>query len=192
MLSDEFADALGPQWRAIGGLAVRAQGGLRPVGPKPAPQQYIGGGIISQASIQPGEVFEFSAAVRIQRFTDEVWVQLVVTDDPTFDTNPQAISRGHELVYWIQGSQLKAALPDGQVVVNEPLKTPDRLDLSVRMNQRTAVLKLGNRERPLYVGPHGLAQDQPRYFGIRFQLRGPDRLDPLTVESVRLLKPSKP
>jgi hypothetical protein len=188
ILASDFASA-DARWREFGSLPVKPQGGLRAaIARDLRATEYHGGGLITANSIAPGQMFEASAQIHVERPTENLLVQLFVTDDPSFPKDPQAANPKHELVCWIQAGQVKVGLPDDSVrTIQDRIRDNARAQLRLRMDKQFVIVEGDGKE--IYAGRHGLAEDRPRFVGLRFQAKAYERTEAIAVQSVRILKP---
>src|SRR5688500_17609622 len=115
--STDFAQvpSIPPEWRTFGlAPAISARDrGLR-AGTQKEDAEYRGGGIYAARGLPPPQNFAIEATVRQIRATEQVVVQIFITDTPTFDSNPKA-STPHELVTYVLGGGVNVAKPDGSI-----------------------------------------------------------------------------
>jgi hypothetical protein len=188
VFSSDFSDGT-PGWRPIEGrLLVKASNGLTVQVPRDLDGgTYHGGGILADKPLAARDMFEALATVGVGRPTEQLAVQLFVTDEPSFPQSPQSANPRHELVCMIQGSQVRVGLPDGSVKAGRSVQPGQTLRLRIRMDRQFVLVD--NDDQQVYLGRHGLSEDRPRYVGVRFEARGYERPDALVVRSVKILKP---
>jgi hypothetical protein len=187
--ANTFDSEVGMEWGMFGSLPVQARDGLRPLLDNRAPD-FRGGGVIWQQTIPPEQPFALEARVKLPKSTDDLAVQLFVTDDANF-TGDSATSP-HEMVWLARGGEASVVLPNGRVD-GQSVKLKDRATADVRIavaRDRAAVDLNGKR---LWDGPHQLDESKPRMLGIRFLARAGsnDEKDRPLVSSLRVLVPQK-
>ncbi|HEV8378306.1 MAG TPA: hypothetical protein VGP99_05615 [Tepidisphaeraceae bacterium] len=180
-----------PEWRTFG-LAPVIASRSRGLG---APQvksgqnddkDYRGGGIYAASGIAPTQTFAFEAAIRQYKASENVAVQIFITDTPDFDKNPKA-SSPHELVCYVLNGTISIAKPDGSIQ-GTGAKAKDLNHIQIKLDKQYVLIE--NDGQTLYSGTHDLAPDKARYAGVRFLVKPSDKpLEDLTVPSVRILKP---
>jgi hypothetical protein len=186
-----FDTGLGTDWNAFGKLPVDAKTGLRPA---PAAGEtahsFLGGGVTHRRTIEANQPFAVEATVRIPKPTDDVIVQVFVTDSPTFTGDNAMTPR--EIAWLVRGTQASAATPDGAVeFADTPVRAGQRINFRIAANQSDAAVEMNGRR--LWSGPNQLDPKKPRTVGVRFLAQG--KIDEKTapvVESVRVLVPQKP
>jgi hypothetical protein len=183
--------AIPPEWRTFGAppvISSRSRGLAAPhvhAGPGDD-KDYHGGGIYSASGMPPTQTFEFEAVIKQYHVSDNVAVQIFITDTPEFDQNPKA-STSHELVCYILKGAISIAKPDGSIK-GIPAKAGDQNRIQIKLDKQSVLIE--NEGQTLYSGPHDLAPDKARYAGVRFLAKPSDKpLEDLTVPSVRILKP---
>lgn len=179
-----FDEPLGSDWKQIGSMPLDLTKGLRS-GPTTA-KPPVGGGIYWTTPLPAEQPVAFEATLRINRPTEDVTVQLFVTDKPDFSADRGSSS--HELVWQHKGSTAQVFLPNGlsQGLVE---RQKDSRDKTVRIvfNRDVALIDMNGKR--LWAGGHDLATDQPRYVGIRLIRTAGDKADAVVVTGLRLLKP---
>ena len=192
-ISTDFiqTQAIPPEWRSFGSapaISTRGRGLAAPhitAGPSDD-KDYRGGGIYSASGLPPTQTFAFEAVVKQFKVSDNVAVQIFITDRPDFDQNPKA-SSPHELVCYILNGTISIAKPDGSIQ-GSGSKAKDTNHIQIKLDRQFVLIE--NDGQTLYSGPHDLAPDKARYPGVRFLVKPSDKpLEDLTVPSVRILKP---
>ena len=149
-------------------------------------KDYHGGGIYSASGMAPAQTFAFEATVKQYRVSENVAVQIFITDTPEFDKNPKA-STPHELVCYVLKGMISIAKPDGSSP-GTGVKAGDINHLQIKLDKQFVLIE--NEGQTLYSGTHDLSPDKARYAGVRFLVKPSDKpLEDLTVPSVRILKP---
>ena len=193
IVSTDFTQtqAIPPEWRTLGlppVIASRSRGLGAPqvragVGDD---KDYRGGGIYSASGIPPTQTFAFEATIHQYRVSENVAVQIFITDAPDFDKNPTA-SSPHELVCYVLNGTIIIAKPDGSIQ-GTGTKAKDVNHIQIKLDKQFVLIE--NDGQTLYSGTHGLAPDKARYPGVRFLVKPSEKpLEDLTVHSVRILKP---
>ena len=187
-----FATGLGADWTAFGKLPVEARSGLRPDVAPEAPATFIGGGATYRRSIDAAQPFALEASVKLGRLSDDVVVQVFVTDTATFDGD--SATTPHELVWNLRGAEASVVLPDGTIESAtggaSRVRDGQRLDVRITANLADAAVEMNGRR--LWSGPNQLGADKPRTLGVRFLTQGkiPGKETPV-IEAVRVLVPQK-
>jgi hypothetical protein len=201
-----FIGETGAEWPAFGPLAVEANRGLRPAaapnaatnpptGESPsAAETFRGGGVLYARTLPADQPFAVEASVRINKPSDDVAVQVFVSDTPSFDGSATATSP-HELVWLVRGGAAAVALPDGTVetpaaAAEARVRERTSVDVRIAVNRTQAAVEMNGKR--LWAGANQLDPNKRRTVGIRFLTRGPlaDKDRPV-VESVRILAPQK-
>ena len=186
--SSRFDGELGMEWAAFGPLGVEPRDGLRPV-LKELPENFRGGGVFYTRTLAPEQPFAIEATIRVARPSDDLVVQLFVTDDADF-TGESATS-GHELVWLARGGEVSLVLPGGQVQAQSirlhAARTPAEVRISV--NRHEASVEMNGQK--IWSGEHALDGTKGRLAGVRFLARGGEKEGAAVVESVRVLVPQK-
>lgn len=184
-----FAAGLDAEWQTFGKLPVDARSGLRPApGAEPSPA-FVGGGAMLRRTMPADQPFALEASVKLPKPSDDVAVQVFVTDSAAFD-NDRATTP-HELVWLARGAAASVALPDGTIeAANSPVQAGQSIEVRVTVNRGQAAVEMNGRR--LWSGPNQLDPNKPRALGLRFltQNKIADRDRPI-VESVRVLVPQK-
>jgi hypothetical protein len=192
-VSTDFAQttAIPPEWRTFG-LAPMIASRTRGLG---APhvhagqsddKDYRGGGIYSASGIPPTQTFAFEATIHQYKVSDNVAVQIFITDTPDFDKNPKAAS-AHELVCYLLNGTINIAKPDGSIQ-GSGTKAKDLNHIQIKLDKQSVLIE--NDGQTLYSGAHDLSPNKARYCGVRFLVKPSDKpLEDVTVPSVRILKP---
>ena len=127
-----------------------------------------------------------AARAQIRGASEQVAVQLFITDTPQFDQNPKA-STPHELVCFVLGGIINVAKPDGSIQ-GSGMKANDVNHIVIKVDKQFVVVE--DEGQTLYIGPHDLAQDKARYVGVRFLCKSSDKpVEDVTVQSVKISKP---
>jgi hypothetical protein len=192
-ISSDFtqAQAIPPEWRTFGLAPViasrsRGLGAAHVTAAQSVDNDYRGGGIYSASGMPPGQTFAFEAAIRQYRVSENVAVQIFITDAPDFDKNPKA-SSPHELVCYVLKGVIIVAKPDGSIV-GSGTKAKDLNHIQIKLDKQFVLIE--NDGQKLFSGPHDLSPDKGRYAGVRFLSKPSEKpLEDLTVQSVRILKP---
>ena len=185
-----FPNGLGPDWKPFGNLPPIAKDGLRPAAaPAGEAQTYVGGGVVYARMIEANQPFAVEASLRIPRPSDDVIVQVFVTDSPSF-TGEKAMTP-HELVWHVRGSQVSVVTPSTGIEFSDTVRAAgQRLVVRIAANQSDATVEMSARK--LWSGPNQLDANKPRTVGVRFLRQGKvdDKAVPV-VESLRVLIPQK-
>jgi len=192
-VSTDFSQttAIPPEWRTFGQapvIASRSRGlGAPHVHATPTDDKdYRGGGLYSASGIPPTQTFAFEATIKQNKVSDNVAVQIFITDTPDFDTNPKA-SSPHELVCYLLNGTINIAKPDGSIQ-GSGTKSKDLNHIQIKLDKQYVLIE--NDGQTLYSGAHDLSPDKARYPGVRFLVKPSDKpLEDLTVPSIRILKP---
>ena len=187
--SNRFDGELGMEWSAFGSLGVEPRDGLRPV-LKDVGESFRGGGAFYTRNLSPQQAFALEATVRIAKPSDDLVVQLFVTDDANFGGD--SATSAHELVWLARGGEASVVLPGGHVQAQNvrlnAVRTPAELRMSV--NRDEASVEMNGQK--IWSGKHGLDSAKGRMVGVRFLARGGKSDGSAVVESVRILTPQKP
>ncbi len=198
LVHGDFGTAIGPEWRTVGVVPVKAGANGLVVAPAKPPEDkdnYRGGGIVTVSPIQANQTFMADVLVRVEHPSENLLVQLFVTDDPNFDEQTAQSASKHEVVVWLQGGDVKVGGLPNDAVVSQKLidgQQPATVHLSIKAGRQflTAEASAGNDAvKQLYSGKGELASDKPRYVGVRFKLKGSERPESVTVQSVTIQKP---
>jgi hypothetical protein len=134
----------------------------------------------------PNQIFAFEATIRQNRVSENVAVQIFITDTPEFDKNPKAASP-HELVCYVLNGIITIAKPDGSIQ-GTGVKAKDANRIQIKLDKQFVLIE--NDGQTLYTGTHDLSPQKARYAGVRFLVKPSDKpLEDLTVPAVRILKP---
>ncbi len=190
-LTSTFAGGIPADWRAFGALGVTTRGGeLRSESPKREDLKAgasLGGGIVSVNGRR--DAFAIEADIRMDRAPDHLAVEVFVADEAEFGAGAAMAPR--EAAGWVQGRQVKAVAIEGDALpktLGEARDVPgSRVKLTVKVDRQFVVVEADGKL--VFAGRHNLQEDRPRYAGIRFLVRGSDRLDSVGVERVRVLRP---
>ena len=178
------------QWRTFGIAPVISSRGRGLAAPlvKAASsddKDYHGGGIYSASGMAPNQTFAFEATIRQYHVSENVLVQIFITDQPDFDKNAKAASP-HELVCYLLKGTINIAKPDGSI--QGTVKAKDTNHIQIKLDKQFVLIE--NEGQTLYSGPHDLSDSKARYAGLRFLVKPSDKpLEDVTVASVRILKP---
>jgi hypothetical protein len=186
-----FASGLGADWGTFGKLPVEARGGLRPTPTSDASPTFLGGGAAYRRTFEANQPFAVEASVKLPRASDDVVVQLFVTDNPKFDG--ESATTPHELVWLLRGGSASVALPDGAIESAPSARVRDgqRVEIRITANKTDAAVEMNGRR--LWSGPIRLDPSKPRTIGVRFLSQGkPEPKSLPVVESVRVFVPQKP
>jgi hypothetical protein len=188
--SSSFDGDLGMQWAAFGPLGVEARNGLWP-SLRSLGENFRGGGVFYERSIDADQPFAIEATVRLPKPSDDLVVQVFVTDDPNF-TGESATSE-HELVWLARGGEASVLSPGGHVEaqgVKLPLARKSN-DVRVIVNHDDAVVEMNGQK--IWSGKNNLDPQKARMAGVRFLARGPGHAKdpPPAVESARVVTPAK-
>jgi hypothetical protein len=187
--SSRFDGELGMEWAAFGSLGVEAKQGLRPI-LKDLGDNFRGGGVFYERSVAANQPFALEASVRVNKPSDDLAVQLFVTDDANF-TGDSATSE-HELVWLARSGEASVVLPGGHLQ-GQGTKLPigqAPLEVRLTVNQQDAIVEMNGQK--MWSGKNGLDGNKPRMVGLRFLARGAGKdRGGVVVESVRLLTPQK-
>lgn len=180
-----FDGPLSSAWRLIGPLAVDPTKGLRPLTPQPAPStvDYAGGGVVTTGGIPANPPFAVEATFYFQYLTDDVIPQLFVTDRPDFSAD--RATSPHELVWLVRGGRARVVLPDGQIA-DSTEKVTGSQSLTVRLIVGPQSAQVISGGHTLWTGPCRLTGG-PRYVGIRFLRRGPDKRNAVVAQSIKIM-----
>lgn len=192
-ISTDFVQtsAIPPEWRGFGLTPVlasrsRGLGAAQVKAGQSDDKDYRGGGIYSASGMPPTQMFAFEAVVRQFKVSENVAVQIFITDQPEFDQNPKA-SSPHELVCYLLNGTINIAKPDGSIQ-GSGSKAKDTNHIQVKLDKQFVLIE--NDGKTLYSGAHDLSPDKARYAGVRFLVKPSDKpLEDVTVASVRILKP---
>jgi len=193
IISTDFTQtqAIPPEWRSFGAaptISSRSRGLAAPLvhAASADDKDYHGGGIYSASGIPPTQTFAFEATIRQLKVSENLAVQIFITDTPQFDQNPQA-STPHEMVCYLQNGTISIARPDGSIP-SIGVKAKDTNRIQIKLDRQFVLIE--NDGKTLYSGTHDLSPDKARYAGIRFLAKPSDKpMEDLTVPSVRILKP---
>lgn len=192
-ISTDFGQtgAIPPEWRAFGLTPVissrgRGLGAAQVRAGDGDDKDYRGGGIYSASGIPPTQTFAFEAVIHQYKVSENVAVQIFITDRPEFDQNPKA-SSPHELVCYLLNGTINIAKPDGSIQ-GSGSKAKETNHIQIKLDKQFVLIE--NEGQTLYSGAHDLAQDKARYAGVRFLVKPSEKpLEDVTVASVRILKP---
>jgi hypothetical protein len=186
-----FDTGLGADWTAFGNLPLEAKDGLRPgAPPADAATGFLGGGAAHRRTIEATQPFAVETSIKIVKPSDDVVVQVFVTDSPTFTGDNAMTPR--ELAWLVRGTQASVATPDNAVeFADAPVRAGQRITIRITANQTDAAVEMNGKK--LWSGPNQLDPKRPRTVGVRFLRQGKVEQKALpVVESVRVLVPQKP
>jgi hypothetical protein len=180
----EFNSPIAPPWQPIGALPLEsARGALRL---KPGdPSAGTGGGIAWQQTIPPGEPFAVTANLRVRSLQDDLIAQVFISDTPQF--SPDNSTTPHELVWLMQGRQIRVILPNGRISdAKKELVRDYRGNILVRItiDQDQGTIDVGGKT--MWSDPHGLDPGKPRTIGVRFLRRSNSAGDGVNFQSLRI------
>jgi hypothetical protein len=187
-----FDAGVGADWTPFGKLPLEAKAGLRPgaIGAgDEAPKTFVGGGAAYRRTIEANQPFALEAVLKIPEPTDDVIVQVFVTDTPTFIGDNAMTPR--ELAWLVRRTQASVATPEGAVeFADAPIRGGQRITVRLTANQADAAVEMNGKK--LWSGPNQLDPKKPRTVGVRFLRQGKvdEKLVPI-VESIRVLVPQK-
>ncbi len=189
--------AIAPEWRTIGVVPVKT--GMSGLAVAPAKgvdvskDKFLGGGLVTSSPIPANQTFMADATVRVEHPSENLLAQVFVSDDASFDDQTAQSGSKHELICWIQAGDVKVGgLPNDAVASQKMIDAqPATVHLVIRMSRQFVMVeaRAGNEVKQLYSGKHELAADKPRYVGVRFKLKGSERSESVTVQSVLVQKP---
>jgi hypothetical protein len=193
IISTDFSQttAIPPEWRTFAlppTIASRSRGLGAPhvKAASPDDKEFRGGGLYATRGLPPTQTFSFEANVRQIRSSEQVVIQLFITDTPIFDDNPKA-STPHELTCYILGGLINVAKPDGSIQ-GTGAKAKDLNHIRIKLDKQFVIIE--NEGQTLYSGPHDLSDTKARYPGLRFLTKSSDKpIEDVTVQSLRILKP---
>jgi hypothetical protein len=185
-----FDTGLGADWTAFGKVPLEAKDGIRPgAPPAEAAASFLGGGAVHRRAIEANQPFAVETSIKIGKPSDDVIVQVFVTDSPTFTGDNAMTPR--ELAWLVRGTQASVATPDGAVEFSDaPIRAGQRIAVRITANQFDAAVEMNGKK--LWSGPTQLDPKKPRTVGVRFLRQGKvDEKALPVVESVRVLVPQK-
>jgi hypothetical protein len=185
-----FDAGLAADWTPFGNLPLEAKGGLRPGSAGNAPATFVGGGATHRRTIDASQPFAVEASIKIPRPSDDVIVQIFITDSPTFTGDNAMTPR--ELAWLVRGTQASVATPDGAVeFADAPVRGGgQRINVRLTANQADGAVEMNGQK--LWSGPNQLDPKRPRTLGVRFLRQGKvDEKSLPVVESLRVLVPQK-
>lgn len=186
VLSSTFEMGIPTAWRTIGSLPLECRDGLRAGAADVQPGNYVGGGIVSIDPFSAEQPFSALVTIRTEKPQDTLIPQVFITNNPDFSTD-RAVSSGVELVWQLKSGQQQVVL-GGDIKQRTPLPAHNPT-LSVRLvvNHDLAVLECNGQ--PIWAGPNALG-DKPRYLGVRFLRTAGAPSGPITIQSIRVQKPT--
>ena len=186
-LSEDFSQGLADGWRSIGSIPLTSQQGLRMQLPSPFTQPIAGGGLLCQLELSPREPFTIETIIEPGGNRSGVFAEVFVTDTPTFSSDRGVSSR--ELMWQIDGSRSRVALPDGRGVATARATGSAEKPVTVRILLSRDRCIIEQDGAVVWSGEHQLAQDKPRRFGVRLLARSKANAADVTIRSVRVMKP---
>ncbi|HZZ41899.1 MAG TPA: hypothetical protein VFE58_03110 [Tepidisphaeraceae bacterium] len=190
IIDDHFTGDLAAMgWRTIGSLpVVTSQQGLKPGAVPASATDYVGGGVVGQIPLSPGNAFSFEVTLT-GHVGGNVVPQLFVTDRPEFSADRG--TSAHELVWTVQDGLPQVILPGGRIADGEKGVSVSGATLHVRLIVTRDQVVVTTEGHTLYSGGHELPADRLRYIGVRFLAKAGAKSD-LAVSSVRVQKPAPP
>jgi len=186
VLSSTFEMGIPSAWRTLGGLPLECRDGLRAAAADVQPGNYVGGGVVSIDSFSADQPFSALVTIRIGKPEETLIPQVFVTNSSDFSSD-RAVSSGIELVWQLKGGQ-QQAVSGGDIKSHASLPAHSPT-LSVRLvvNHDLAVMECNGHR--LWAGPNAFG-DKPRYLGVRFLRTAGTASGQITVQSIRVQKPS--
>ncbi|HVT88160.1 MAG TPA: hypothetical protein VHD56_04855 [Tepidisphaeraceae bacterium] len=161
-------------WRAIGGHGLQFdRNALRSAAG--ASETSAGGGFVWDHPIRADEPVSMAVTLRVRRPQERLIPQLFVTDDPQF--NDANATTQHEFVWLLQNNESQVVLPTGRIETQSTNSLESRNNMVVRLtiDHDQAFVDIGKRR--FWTGAHLLADDKPRYVGIRLLRKSGDVTD---------------
>lgn len=181
--TDDFRGGLPADAVAIGQLPLDFSAGVRLAA---LPAGTGAGGGFYLAAAQPAlRPFAVEAAMDIADARSSLIAQLFITDDPEC-----AVDTGispHELAAVIQQGKVRVILPDGRSAAEQALSGREAVTIRIRCNNDAAIIEQNGK--PIWSGAHQLSPDRPRYVGVRYLARDGEKLDAVSVRSLKVLQP---
>ena len=184
----DFESEVGMEWAPFGPLDVQAKQGLRPL-LTDLTSDFQGGGVFYDKTLAADAAFAIEAAIVLPRASDDVAVEVFVSDDPNFTGSSATSAR--ELAFLARNGSASVILPGGRVE-GSPTKLPvSRTPINVRVTISGDEASVEMNAKKLWAGKHNLDATKHRLAGVRFLAReGKDNAAPV-VQSVRILAPQK-
>jgi hypothetical protein len=181
--SSTFDSAIPGNWRAIGSLPLETSAqGLKAGGASVPQGDYVGGGIVMNDPIQPGQAVSIQTTVLVTKPGDDLIPQVFLSGSSDFSADRAISSR--ELVWQIQGG-LQKVVVDGRVAKQAGLNSKTNSH-SVRFILKGDLAIVECDGRQLFAGHSELA-DKPRYLGVRFLRTGQKPTADISIQSVRVM-----
>lgn len=187
VLSEDFESKLPDGWQSLGSIPLLAQQGLRMQLPTPFTQQIAGGGLLCPLELSSRVPVTIETTIEATDSKSRVFAEVFVTDTPTFSSDRGVSPR--ELMWQIDGSRSRVALPDGRGVATATVAPTAAKPISVRILLSRDKCIVEQDGVVVWSGEHQLAQDKPRRFGVRLLARSNANAADVTIRAVRLLKP---
>ena len=190
-ISGDFTSEIPPEWKKFG-IAPVIPGMENALHPGPLPQDadtnsFRGGGLVSATPFAADQAIQLDLSASVEEPTDDVVLQLFVTDQPAFDRNAETTTAG-EFAVNLRKNELVVVKPDGSIVGNPGKVRPRKtLHVVMKIDAKFVVVEDGAGAE-LYAGAHGLSTDKPRFPGLRFLVKGKDT-DQVIVQAFRVMKP---
>ncbi len=183
----DFSGSIGGDWKTFGVAPVISQKSLRAGYRKESEREGMSGGLYLAHAIPADQPFAIEAKVRIAKRASPVNVEFLITQSPLGEGKSPSAG---DLVVTVSNGQVSVftsgTLPAGSTYTLPEGKS--ELSLLVKLDGKFVIVKCDEKE--LYAGPNGLAADKPRWPGVRFVAKGPEKpLDDVTVQSMQILKP---
>ncbi len=182
-LDADFSTAIPDGWRAVGGLALSADAGLRPA-PVAGADPIAGGAIVAPSAFPADLPLAIDMACAVEPSPGAA-MALFVTTGETFTADRAMTDR--EFAVTIQDGVLRVVDPDGHVQHQSALPSPSAA-ITLRLNETAALVALDGRI--LWRGPLGLDPDRHRRVGIRFLIPAGDGRSS-RVRSLRIMTPAR-
>ena len=186
-LSEDFDQKIGDGWQAVGSIPLVAQKGLRMQLPRPFTQEIAGGGLLCPLELSPLVPVTIETTIEAASNKSRVFAEVFVTDTPTFSSDCGVSSR--ELMWQIDGTRSRVALPDGRGVASAKVTLAANKPITVRIRLSRDKCIIEQDGRVVWSGEHQLLQDRPRRFGVRLLARRNAKSADVAIRSVRLMKP---
>lgn len=150
------------RWQTVGTLPLKFDRGLRPGGAG----DNVVGGLVAADTLSASQVFAIDAVIRLRKPTDDIVPQLFVASSDGFIHASGTASL--ELALLLQGTNVKLALPSGELLslLRLDASRPTELKLRLALDAQTVVVEVDDQR--LWAGAHGLGDTAPRRVGVRF------------------------
>jgi hypothetical protein len=171
-------------WTAAGALPLVGDRGLTlPVDDKHS--LPAGGGFVLANPIAADMPIAIECRFQVNRATADLVPEVAVSDTNDF-ANATATS-SHELVFAVEGRQVKVIAPDGRIAAQAELPGDGRGELTVRfrIDQQAAIVEMNGQA--VFRGPVGLSVRSKRFVAVRILRRGPGGSDSIALHSARVL-----